>query len=981
MSVQTSSQMAQDLTRLFKSCLDILRTDREHLVGDEALYELSRFLILKSIEPKINDGSIDIYCYEHYSVGMNMYREKFNEYLEYVKFSRFVEYAKNRENENKLISLYNQFLWKLVLSQHPKFLHIFENGKNTSIKEDGTVKKLLLKLDEVDFTRYDIDILGEAYEAIFVDTIFGAGGKHKSELGQFFTPTKVKQMMVKMVNPVIKENREIESVMDPSCGTGGILNTVIKHYYQMCKDGLISEERLKQELMEKIYGIEIKGKIYNLCTSNMLVHTGEVLPNVECEDSIRTFHNISVDTIIANPPFSVKIEYEELKKIGIENLHNYIPIGVKGKSSEMYFLQMMIHCLKLNGRCATVMLDGEKMYSNTKAYHLVREYLVRSCELHEVIYCPGGTFTSTSSKTCILFFTKRQNRADVLELKTKTTRGKVSYVHKFKGEISTRTVKFMNYNLETNDRTFIKEVPIEKLIEKNYSFNVKHYKEREQVREIDSRFQMMKLSEVCEFKNGKNITKDKLIDGEYPVIGGGISPMGYHNTYNRNENTILCSSSGANAGYISRYKEKIWASDCFSVKSKDENILLDNYLFYFLKNNQNNIFKMQNGAGQPHVYSSNLSELLIPVPSIERQNEIVQFLESMFEDNNKLSLFVNYCRNKDLFKYLLYGDYNMFQTIYHWYDSSNDFEKQIEFFEQRKKQVFHLYVNDKTPVKELSEICEFHNGENITKDKLVEGEYPVIGGGVSPMGYHNSYNIEKNTIVISKDGANAGYVSKYNTKSFITNHGIYVSNVFENMNQLYLFYFMKIKLEKTLYELQKGAGVPGINKSNIEELSIPVPPLRIQQKIVDFCEDMDRRIEVCKSDIEQNKMMLEHILSEFDTETESIIENEQSQSETNSEIDNHEDNQIFYGAGAGCAHSSYISPTVSIENEEQEQQQQIQDRIQEENKKKTRRVIRRKNENEQEDNQNEITVPTKKTRKVIRRKKEEDEQQVESESL
>ena len=32
---------------------------------------------------------------------------------------------------------------------------------------------------------------------------------------------------------------------------------------------------------------------------------------------------------------------------------------------------------------------------------------------------------------------------------------------------------------------------------------------------------------------------DTLVEGEYPVIGGGQKPMGFHNEYNTNENTIF----------------------------------------------------------------------------------------------------------------------------------------------------------------------------------------------------------------------------------------------------------------------------------------------------------------------------------------------------------------------------------------------------------------------------------------------------------
>jgi type I restriction enzyme S subunit len=134
------------------------------------------------------------------------------------------------------------------------------------------------------------------------------------------------------------------------------------------------------------------------------------------------------------------------------------------------------------------------------------------------------------------------------------------------------------------------------------------------------------LGEVCNFKNGKGIKKDTLIEGEYPVIGGGQKPMGFHNEYNTNENTILCSSSGAYAGFISKYDKKVWASDCFSIIPK-ENSIDNNYLYYLLKTIQDKIYKTQSGAAQPHIYSKDLQNNKIPIPSLERQKEIVEYCE------------------------------------------------------------------------------------------------------------------------------------------------------------------------------------------------------------------------------------------------------------------------------------------------------------------------------------------------------------------
>ena len=723
--IKQSGGKAQELHSLFKSCLDILRNDAEHLVGDEALHELSHFLILKLSEKHIINKSIDIYDLELYKEGIKKYKkEVFLENLEYVKFSKFVEYVKNPEKETNIKKVFDEFLWKEVLSKHPKFKDVFEDGKKSFIKESSTIKKIVIALSGINFDNYDHDILGEAYERIFVDAIFGAGGNKKSELGQFFTPHKVKKLLVSLINPQVKENGEIESVFEPASGTGGILNTVIKHYKKFVKLGKITEEQLRQQLIKNIYGIEIKGKIFNLCLSNMLINTGEILPNVICADSIRIYHKIKVDNILANPPFSVTIDYDELlSSLGsVDILNDYIPIKAGGKNSEVLFLQMMIHCLNINGKCATVMLDGTKMYGSSSGYDTVREYLMKSCDLHEVILCPAGTFTSTASKTCILFFTKKKERKDVVEIKGKKRDLEFVKSH------STKKVKFYDFNPDTEDKHFIKEVDIKDIASNNYSLNYTEYniEEKEEVKEEG--IEWIELDKVCEFKNGKGKKREDLINGNYPVIGGGKQPLGFHNEYNREENTILCSSSGAYSGYISKYPQKVWASDCFSIIQKNNNILIKQYLYYYLLSIQNNIYKLQGGASQPHVYSKDLQKFKIPIIPIEKQNKIVKFLDELYENKQiKIQDTVTYYESHDIFRLLLDGKYNNFKNLVIAQEFEiklsdlnkiNTIEKDLLILENTKKNIIKR-LNYKDEEKLKYEYITYKDKEYILEDEEV----------------------------------------------------------------------------------------------------------------------------------------------------------------------------------------------------------------------------------------------------------------------
>ena len=857
-SIMTGS--IQELSNLFKSCLDILRNDAEHLIGDEALNELSYFLILKQSEKHILSGSIDILNLDLYKDGISFKsygKEKFQELLELVKFTKLVEYVKNPEKEKNIKKIFDDFLWKEVLSKHPKFKDIFEDGKRSFIKESSTIKNIVLALSSIDFNNYEYDILGEAYEKIFVDAVFGAGGNKKSELGQFFTPPKVKKLLLKLVNPKLKANGEIESVLDPASGTGGILNTTIKHFKKFVKSGKITDQELRAQLIKNIYGIEIKGKIFNLCLSNMLINTGEILPNVICADSIRKFHNIKVDNIVANPPFSVTIKYDELFEAlgGKEILDDYIPIKTGGKNSEMLFLQMMIHCLNINGRCASVMLDGQKMYGSSSGYDNVREYLMRSCDLHEVILCPAKTFTSTASKTCILFFTKKKERKDVLEIKgTKRSLTFVGDTH------STKTVKFYNFDPDTGKKTdLIKEVTIDEIASNKYSLDYNEYGiKKEETKETEG-IEWKELGEVCDINYGTRIVKSNNTDGEYPVFGSGRETF-TTNTFNREGFNILIGRFALSLKCVRLVNQKLFLNDSgLSIKPKSNNIL-HKFIAYYLFLNEKIIYNCARGTAQKNLDMEKFKNIKIPIPSLEKQNKIVEVLDNLFTDKYNLQSVAEYYENNDIFKLLLDEKYYIFQKLVEWQDQSNEFTKQIEFVKNKQTNYLFLVGMSETVVKTLGEVCNFKNGKNITKDKFVDGEYFVVGGGLKPFGQHNEYNVNENTIVISKDGAYAGYVSKYNTKIFVSNHGIYLDNFQEYVLKDYIYYLLKISLQDNLFKLQSGAAQPGINKEHIAKLKIPVPSLEKQQEIVAYCDANNNLIKQLENEIENNKNLAQQFI-------------------------------------------------------------------------------------------------------------------------
>src|SRR5690606_16875771 len=130
------------------------------------------------------------------------------------------------------------------------------------------------------------------------------------------------------------------------------------------------------------------------------------------------------------------------------------------------------------------------------------------------------------------------------------------------------------------------------------------------------------LSEIAEIKKGTSITKEKTVEGKYPVVAGGQEPAYFHNEYNREGNIITISASGAYSGFVNYFTERIFASDSNTIASKNEKTISTKLIFHFLKSIQNEIYALQRGQAQPHVYAEDLATIKIPLPPFDVQKKI-----------------------------------------------------------------------------------------------------------------------------------------------------------------------------------------------------------------------------------------------------------------------------------------------------------------------------------------------------------------------
>lgn len=140
----------------------------------------------------------------------------------------------------------------------------------------------------------------------------------------------------------------------------------------------------------------------------------------------------------------------------------------------------------------------------------------------------------------------------------------------------------------------------------------------------------VRLGEVCNIKTGKGITKsDASADGVYPIISGGIEPMGYYKEFNREANTVTVSRVGANAGIVLFNTRKFYLNDkCFSVIPIIEHSIIAKFLYYYLHYKESSIKDLQSEGGVPTINTQKLGSIIIPLPPLSIQQEIVKILDS-----------------------------------------------------------------------------------------------------------------------------------------------------------------------------------------------------------------------------------------------------------------------------------------------------------------------------------------------------------------
>lgn len=237
------------------------------------------------------------------------------------------------------------------------------------------------------------------------------------------------------------------------------------------------------------------------------------------------------------------------------------------------------------------------------------------------------------------------------------------------------------------------------------------------------------------------------------------------------------------------------------------------YLYQILRSNdtltQLQMLAESRSGTFPQITYSELSNIMVSLPSQKAQKNIVSILSSLdrkIELNNKI--------NADLEE--------MAQAIFkNWFVDFEPF-KDGKFVDSELGM-----IPEGWKVGLLGELCNFKRGKNLLTKNAIDEGVPVVAGGLEPSCYHNIANTGAPVITVSGSGANAGFMRMYHVPVWASDCS-FIDISCENF--YFVYCFLKVN-SKLLKHAQTGAVQPHVKPSDIHDFELVIPD---EESIYDF---------------------------------------------------------------------------------------------------------------------------------------------------
>ena len=315
------------------------------------------------------------------------------------------------------------------------------------------------------------------------------------------------------------------------------------------------------------------------------------------------------------------------------------------------------------------------------------------------------------------------------------------------------------------------------------------------------------LIKVASLTRGRVISKEYLADnlGDYPVYSSQTvnnGEIGKINSFDFDGEFVSWTTDGANAGTVFYRSGKFSITNvCGLIKIQNNLELNYKFLFYWLSIEAKN--HVYSGMGNPKLMSHQMEKILIPIPPLPVQTEIVKILDALTALTSELT-----------------SELTLRQKQYEYYR-----EKLLSFDSLEQ-------LNMGGAKKKLIDVAKIKNGKDWKH--LGEGDIPIYGSG-GIMGYVDTYSYDKPTVLIPRKGTITNIF--YLEEPFWNVDTIYYTEI--DTTQILPKYFYHFMKTVDLTKLDTGSGRPSLTQAILNEIPIFVPSIKEQQRIVSILDKFE----------------------------------------------------------------------------------------------------------------------------------------------
>lgn len=283
-------------------------------------------------------------------------------------------------------------------------------------------------------------------------------------------------------------------------------------------------------------------------------------------------------------------------------------------------------------------------------------------------------------------------------------------------------------------------------------------------------------------------------------------------------NCVIVAMYGATAAKVAINKIPLTTNQACCNIEVDPTKALYKFVFYCLCNSYK-VLKAMGQGSQSNINAKIVKEFRIPVPPLPVQEEIVRILDCFTELEAELEAELE-TRKKQ---------------YEHYRDTLLNLGKPTGC--SRIDQLIEKLCPKGVSYKPLKEIAEIKRGVRVVKNQLSETKgFPVFQNSLTPLGYNKTANVPANSTFVIAAGA-AGEIG-YSIHKFWAADDCYYFNS-ELLNNRFLYHVLSRNQHLILSKVRK-ASIPRLARSVLEQVNIPLLPLRVQEEIVRILDRFDK---------------------------------------------------------------------------------------------------------------------------------------------